>query len=82
MWRAIRLYPPSRPIVRIRIIHVWDRIQIECAMAMQEVLAMLLGQMGHSILDIKGFLFAGLSSIGRRNGPFNMFRVAVRLFHG
>jgi hypothetical protein len=59
-------YSPRRPIIRVCIIHIWNRIQIKGAMAREEILTMLLRQTSDPILNVEGFMFAGLD--GERGG--------------
>lgn len=80
-------HSPRRPIVRVCIIHIGDRIKIQGPMSLQEILAMLLGEIRDPVLDIEGLLLASLH--GRRGrggpldmGPLDMEGIAISLLHG
>jgi len=80
IWMAQKSHPPSRPIVRICIVHVGDRIQIQGSMPSEKILTMLFGKMCDSIFNIKVRVFARFHPLRNRRGTFNVLMLA-RFLH-
>lgn len=85
--RSCGTYLPGRPVVRVCIIHVWNRIQVQGTMAGEQILAMFLRKMGDSVLEIECLLLAGLDSpratavvVGMYG--LDMLGIAIHLLHG
>jgi hypothetical protein len=74
-------YSPRRPIIRVCIIHIRNRIEIKGAMAREEILTMLLRQTSDPILNVEGFMFAGLDGGRGDRRPLDMKGIAIDFLH-
>lgn len=71
--------PRCAPVVRVCIVCVWDWIELECAMLVEEVLTMLVGQ----VLDLVGLemcsnVFERLDTLGARFFDVRIIHCDVR----
>jgi hypothetical protein len=74
-------YPPSWPVVGICIVHVRERIKIQCAMSYEKILAMLFRQMSNLVFNIESRVLSSFSSLRTGISSFNMHMLAISLLH-